>query len=154
MTYDYKVRFFLQSRHQNNECLNFRSLAVDNQFCSSLSSCGARAQQFVRSFQYFLLKVQICQQGPKVTKKKHLILVRYLMSCQQKQQEKNLRGCGISLTFSFLAEMRLRDNSKSNIYWQLVDGLQRPQFKTFAGFFSSTDSMRLQQKRCYFPLLF
>ena len=111
-------------------------IAVDNQSCSSLSSCGACVQQFVRSFQYFLLKVQICYQGPKVTKKKHLILVRYLMSCQQKRQQQNLRGCGISLAFSFLVEMRLRDNSKSNIYWQLVDGLQRRQFKTFAGFFS------------------
>ena len=34
--------FFLQSKLQNNECLSFRSLAVDNQFCSNLSS-GAHA---------------------------------------------------------------------------------------------------------------
>ena len=31
--------------------------------------------------------------------------------------------------------MRLRDNSKSNIYCKLVCGLERRQLKTFAGFF-------------------
>ena len=40
-----------------------------------------------------------------------------------KTTTKKLRGCGISPAFSFLAEMRLRDNLKSNIYWQLVDAL-------------------------------
>ena len=50
-----------------------------------------------------------------------------------------MRGYGISPAFSFLAEMRRRDNLKSNIYCQLVDGLLRRQFKAFSGFFFFAD---------------
>ena len=82
MAYDYKLSiFFLQSRPQNNECLNSRSLAVAILFQSELVWC---ARIVVRPlFSVFVVESSNMLARTKSNKKEasYLILVRYLMSC-------------------------------------------------------------------------